>query len=80
MAAGRVAVSNGQVNRDEISAWHHSLDLTMGTLAADRAEQIANRYCFGYFNHGILHMPWTVRVYLVNGTLAAECSIISTEG
>ena len=52
----------------------------MGTLAADRAEQIANRFCHGYFlNRGKLTLAWTIRVYLVDGRLAAECAIISTD-
>lgn len=53
---------------------NHSLDIKIGSLSAQKAESAAHFACDQPFDHR-LHSTWYVRVYLVDGHLAAECPI-----
>jgi hypothetical protein len=52
----------------------HSLDIKIGNLSSQRAEAAAHFACEQPFGHSLSRF-WSVRVYLVDGHLAAECPI-----
>jgi hypothetical protein len=53
---------------------NHSLDIKIGSLSSQKAESAAHFACDQPLDHR-LHRTWYVRVYLVDGHLAAECPI-----
>jgi hypothetical protein len=74
-AAGKLAVIGGDANDFEISGWHTSLDLHLGTLSETKASALANFLCYQTFKTWNSQTPWNVRVFLVDGRLAAQCPI-----
>jgi uncharacterized protein YecT (DUF1311 family) len=67
--SGAKLVAAGALKYD-ISGWHQSLDITLRDLSTEVASVIVNGAC----NHtSELRAEWSIRVYLVDGTLAGEC-------
>jgi phosphoribosylformylglycinamidine (FGAM) synthase PurS component len=73
--AGKSAVRLGDAIKSNVSGWNSSLDLTIGTRSADRAEHLADYMCHRFFGNAITQGLWKVRVYLVDGSEGAECTI-----
>lgn len=76
-SVGLWAVANGYAQKFDVSGWNSSLDLHIGTLSAARAATIANGLCTQGFTNWHPAADWHIRVYLVDGHLAAECPIVN---
>lgn len=74
-SAGSVIVMTGDANKFEISGFHTSLDLYLPSLQQSQALSLANFLCYRNFSSWKSRRQWSVRVYLVDGKLAAECPI-----
>jgi len=72
-AAGVIAIASGNATKYEISGWHTSLDLYLANRLDFKAAALANYFC----NQNMkLKLPnWKVRVYLVDGSVGAECPL-----
>ena len=69
---GKQLVMRGFVLKYSISGWHHSLDLTLPDLST----AVASAFIASACDHPTdLWNEWAIRVYLVNGTLAGECTL-----
>lgn len=69
--SGRKLVAAGALKYD-ISGWHQSLDITLPDLSTGAASAIVNGACNQVTD---LQGEWSIRVYLVDGKLAGECSL-----
>jgi hypothetical protein len=74
-AAGRAAVAAGYASRFNVGNWNTSLNLYIGSRSTNQASALSQRFCFRYFKKTLKGLSWKVRVYLVDGTIGAECSI-----
>jgi len=69
---GSDVLARGIVVKYDVSGWSDSFNLTLGSRDNTSATTLANAICGQSFARP-LHYGWTVRVYLVDGTLAAQC-------
>lgn len=70
---GTLVVASGSATKFNISGFHESLDLYLGTTSAERADRLAAFVCRDNFTH--VTLDWNVRVYLVDDRLGAQCRI-----
>ena len=76
--AGRLAVTSGDAEKYEISGWNGSLDLYIANRLTFKAASLANYFCDGFFTKAFRSATnWRVRVYLADGSVGAECKIIT---
>lgn len=75
-SAGAAVVGMRAVNSYEVSGFNSSLDLHLGTLSASQADTMAGAFCLQGINGLSLNQRWNLRVYLVDGKLAAQCRIL----
>jgi len=75
IAAGNAAVAAGDANRFDVGSSNTSLNLYIGSRSTNQASALSQRYCFRYFKKPLKGLTWKVRVYLIDGTVGAECSI-----
>jgi len=73
--AGALAVAVGDANKYEISGWNSSLDLYIGTRSELRAASLSGTLCRSFFKQPLKSSNWKIRVYMVDGSVGAECSI-----
>lgn len=77
--AGELAIISGDANKFELSGWNSSLDLYIGTRLTLKAASLARFFCHQYFaqlSPPLKHAAnWKIRVFLVDGSVGAECSI-----
>jgi hypothetical protein len=74
-AAGRAAVVAGEASRFDVGSWNTSLNLYIGSRSTNQASALSQRFCFRHFKKPLKGLSWKVRVYLIDGTVGAECSI-----
>ena len=74
-AAGRAAVAAGDINKFDVGSWNTSLNLYIGSRSTNQASALSQRFCLRYFKKPLKGPSWKVRVYLIDGTVGAECSI-----
>jgi hypothetical protein len=71
---------HGDVVAYAVSGWHSSLDLTIGSRNPAKADRLAEELCTETFTADqemAMQLPgqWSIRVYLVDNSLGAECKI-----
>jgi hypothetical protein len=60
--------------KSDISGWHKSVDLTIGSHDARKADVLANTIC-RQANLNLIDKQWKIRVFFADGSLASECKI-----
>ena len=75
MSVKETAVRTDIATSASFSAFHASVDLTIGSRNPARADAIADGICHRAKLGLIDKTRWKVRVYLADGTLGSECRI-----